>query len=767
GLAAPGQTTTTVLRRSGPGAPPVRREVPTDQLVPGDIVHLAAGDVVPADVRLLRTTDLLVSQAPLTGESLPVLRHARLGAGTDPVEATGGQAGLFDWPSVCLLGGEVVGGSAMGVVLATGAGTRFAALHEEARPREESTFERRVREVSVALLRGMVVAAAVVLLSTGWAYDDWVKAAVFAVSAAVGLIPEMLPLVVTTALVRGSAVLRRRDVIAKHLPAVYNLGAIDVLCTDKTATLTADQVTVRQFVDPAGHPDPDVLAWASVNAEVCAEQAEQAGQPVGDPLDEAVLDRAAELGVDGADRVTGLGAMAFDAVRRRSSVLVRGAEPGVETVVTKGAVEEVLSCCTRVRTRDGEATLDAPERARQDQLTTRLHAEGVRVLAVAVKTRAATGRPLRAADEQAMTLIGYVGMRDEVTEAAVAAVATLRQRDIAVKVITGDHPLVAARLCRDAGVAPGVPVTGAELDTLDDAALGELAERTTVFARVDPRQKARVVAALRARGHTVGYLGDGVNDTSALRAADVGISVASAVGVVRAASDVLLLTPDLAVLAKAVDAGRRTVTNTVKYLKITLASTVGNVCSVVAAGVLLPFLPMLPLQILLQNLLFDASQLCLAFDRADPDPQGGPARLETRDLARFVACFGLVNSLADLATFAALWHVLGGHATPAVQVLFHTGWFVENLLTQALAVHLLRSPRGPRRWSWAAPPVLTTTAAVAAVTVGLPFTPVGGLLGLHPLPAAYYAWLSGVLVAFCAATLAAKSLYRRLTRRWL
>jgi Mg2+-importing ATPase len=333
-------------------------------------------------------------------------------------------------------------------------------------------------------------------------------------------------------------------------------------------------------------------------------------------------------------------------------------------------------------------------------------------------------------------------------------------------VVTGDHPLVAARVCADAGLPPGRPVTGRELDALSAGQLSELVGRTTVFARVDPRQKARVVTALRAAGHTVGYLGDGVNDAPALRAADVAICVDTAVDIARESSDMLLARKDLATLTGALVATRRSFANIIKYLKITVSSNVGNVCSVLAASVLLPFLPMLPLQILVQNLLFDVSQIGLAFDR-DDEPHSRPRGFDSADLTRFIAWFGAINTLADLATFAVLWHTLGPHTSVSTQLLFHTGWFVENLLTQALAVHLLRGRGGLTNWSWAARPVLATTVGIAVASLAVPFTPLGGVLGLYRLPAAYYGWLGAVLAAFCVAMLAAKSIYQRAYRTWL
>ncbi len=760
-------TTTTVLRRAEAGAPPLAREVPTDQLVVGDVVQLSAGEIVPADLRLLRSSDLTVSQALLTGESLPVLKYATLSAapgdgdGQHDIDAT-----LFDHPRLCLLGSTVVGGSATGLVVATGADTYFAWANRELPDRRADTaFERGVKGVSWTLIRFMVATVPLVLAVNELVQRDWLQACLFAVAVAVGLTPEMLPVVVTSALARASAAMRRHGVIVKRLPAVHGLGAMDVLCIDKTGTLTVDQVSVTCHLDPAGRPDLEPLKYASLNSYFCVEQS---GHLVCDTVDEALLRRCEELGLPVEDGFAGAKVLSFDAVRRRATVAVRpDGRWGVELLVTKGAADEVLACCTHVRAAGETVPLDDEHRLRLASLADALHDDGVRVLAVAVRTRPAAGRKVRPADESSMTLIGYVGLLDQVKPSAAPTLRALAQHGTGVKVITGDHPLVAARICRDAGLDPGVPVCGSHIEGLEPAALATLARDTTLFAKVDPQQKAAIVGALRAAGHTVGYLGDGVNDAPALRAADVGICVDSAVDIARESSDVLLVGKDLATLTAGVIAGRHAFANIIKYVKITVSSNVGNVCSVLAACAVLPFLPMLPLQILVQNLLFDISQLSLAFDHTDQEVDRRPRTFSTTDLTRFVIFFGAINGLADLATFAVLRHALGTHITPAGEALFHTGWFVENLLSQLLAVHLLRSRRGVRGWSWAARPVLVTGAGVALLTLLLPITPVGALVELRAMPADYYLWLTAVLAAFSVALVAGKSLYQRIFPVWL
>ncbi|MEV6927282.1 magnesium-translocating P-type ATPase [Dactylosporangium sp. NPDC051485] len=762
-------TTATVLRRARPGAAPIAREVPTDQLVPGDVVRLAGGDSVPADLLLLRCDGLAVSQALLTGESLPVTKHATLTASAGAVDDSGFDPGasvtLLEHPRLCLLGATVVGGSATAVVVATGAGTYFGMSHDHLPDRRgRTTFERGVTGVSVTLIRLMLATVAAVLAVTAFSHDTWLQACLFAVACAVGLVPGMLPVVVTTVLVRAQSALRAGGIVVKRLPAVHNLGAMDVLCVDKTGTLTVDRLTVACHLDPLGRPDAEPLRLAHLNACFGLQHADA---PIADAIDEALIEHAPQSGIT-AEAYTARQVLGFDGARRRATVVLRTAgQWDRELLITKGAAEHVLACCTHARIDGRDVALDAGQRQRLHALADRLHADGVRALAVAVKTRRATGRPLCPADETALTLIGYVGLLDEAKPGTAAAFSALAGHGVRIKVLTGDHPLVAARICQDAGLDPGVPICGYEIDALDEPVLAALARRTTLFARVDARQKARIVSALRRAGHTVGYVGDGVNDAPALHAADVGASVENAVDIARQSSEVLLTGKDLGALTDAVSAGRHAFANIVKYVKITVSSNVGNVCSVVAAGAFLPFLPMLPLQILLQNLLFDLSQMSLAFDHTDPAARQRPRTFNTRDLSRFVLCFGAINSLADLVTFAVLHHVVGAEVSPAGQVLFHAAWFVENLFTQILAVHLLRGRGSISGWSWAARPVMVTSAVVLLLSLALVATPLGTAVGLSPPPAVYYLWLAGILTVYASALLAAKRLYQRVFRTWL
>jgi P-type Mg2+ transporter len=742
--------------------------VPVDQLVPGDLVQLTAGDMVPADLRLLRSDDLAVSQAVFTGESRPAAKRASSvirGGAPDDDDGPGGGGSIFDSPALCLMGTSVVSGSGTAVVVATGPATYLGATYQHLpRGGAGTAFDRGVRGVTGLLISFMLVCVPLVLAVNASVRGHPLEAFLFAVAVAVGLTPEMLPVVVTSALARAASAVAGRAAVVKSLPAMHNLGAMDVLCTDKTGTLTEDHVSLDCHLDPAGRADPGVLrsAWLASHWSAVADGA------VTDVLDQALLACGAERGLAADERTALVDVVPFDSARRRVTVVTRA--PGAlgwHTLITKGAPAEVLNCCTRVRRGAGAAPLGRTDRARAALMADVLARDGVRVLAVAECARPAKAGRYRPADEAALTLIGFVGFRDRPRPSAARAVADLAARGVAVKIVTGDDPLVAARICDDVGLAAGPVVTGPDIARMDDRALTAAAETGTVFARVDPAQKARLVRSLRAAGHTVGFLGDGVNDAAALRDADVGISVADATEVARECADVILLRKDLAMLGQAITHGRRSFGNVIKYLKITISSNFGNVLSMLAASAVLPFLPMLPLQVLAQNLCFDVSQLSLAFDAVDETSLRRPRTFDRRDLARFVIFLGPVNTLADLATFAILWRIMGGHLGAAGQALFRTGWFAENLLTQAVAVHLLRSRWLPSARRHAARPVLLATLALALVGVGLPLTPVGAALRLQALPAVFYPLLAAVLAGYALAIVAARAWYMRRHNRWL
>ncbi|MFJ2030113.1 magnesium-translocating P-type ATPase [Streptosporangium sp. NPDC087985] len=709
-------TTATVQRRLDEHSPPLDREIPVDQLVPGDVIKLGPGDLVPADLRLLRSSGLTVHQAALTGESVPVAKRA--------VDVPEGE----EQGHLCWQGSSVASGSALAVIVATGAGTRFVGAHQTT-VRRLSAFDRSVNGISWILVRLMLLIPPLALVANTVFHGRGLEAMPFAAAVAVGLTPEMLPVIVTTALARGAAALARgRGVIVKRLPALHDLGAVDVLCMDKTGTLTQDRPVFDCSLDPAGRPDPEVLRWAAVSSFWTLQLADL---PTPDALDEAILQAEPDLG-----DYEGVDVLPFDPLCRISCAVVRHpARPATHVVVVKGAVEDVLERCTRTR----EADFDPAARQRVRELAERLSGNGLRVLAVGLAERPASHRPV---DEHELTFVGFVGLLDGLAPDAADALTDLAGRGVAIKILTGDHPSTAARVCQDLGLDPGAVVTAGSLDGLNDEALADLARQTTVFARCTPAHKARLVRALRAGGHTTGFLGDGVNDLPAMQAADVGICPRDAVDVTREAADVVLATKDLTAIDQAIVVGRRSTGNIATYLRVVLSSNFGNVIAMLGAGLLLPFLPMLPAQVLVQNLCFDAAQLAFAFDRADPALMRRPAQLRPRGILRFIAAFGLLNTTADLATFAILQWVVPEAAQVGGQEAFHTGWFIENLLTQALIMLLLRPHWQVSRPLWAA------TGALAAVGLLLPLSPLAPALGLTTLPVTYYLLLMIVMTVY-------------------
>ncbi|WP_405534905.1 HAD-IC family P-type ATPase [Streptomyces sp. NBC_00075] len=751
--------TATVLRRPAAGGPPLAREIPVAELVPGDVIRLGPGDLVPADVRLLRATGLTVHQAPLTGESAPVVK------GVHPDAA---DRGVFARPELCFQGSAVASGSATAVVVATGARTRFAGAHggavrpdgsarirrtpvrftchcvrkrlrRGARPAAPtvsqlehrtsrgalSAFDRSLHGISWVLIRFMLLAPPLVLMASAALRGQGPETLPFAVAVAVGLTPEMLPVVVSTCLARGaSGLARTHGVVVKRLPALHDLGAVDVLCLDKTGTLTQDRPVVERSFDADGRDDPPALDWAATAAWWTLQLAEL---PTPDALDEALLAAAGPVG----ERYDGVAALPFDPVRRLATAVVRG-RLGTHVLVVKGAVAEVVGRCA----------LDPAERERLLARAAREAASGLRLLAVATAERPARTRAWTPADVHGLTFRGFVALRDDLAPTAADALRDLTALGVGVKILTGDHPGTAARACRDLGLAPGVVAEG--VDGLADAELADLVRRTTVFARCTPAGKARIVAALRADGHTVGFLGDGVNDVPALGAADVGIAPRDAVDVARESADVVLGEKDLGAVAHAVTAGRHSSGNIATYLRVTLSSNLGNVVAMLAAGLLLPFLPMLPAQVLVQNLCFDAAQLAYAYDRPAPGVLARPTVLRTRDFLRFLGGFGALNAVADLATFGVLALALHGPDTLDDRAVFHSAWFTENLLTQAVVMLLLRGGGGGR----GAGVVGRAAGALAAVGLLLPPSPVGDSLGLVGLPGSYYAGLVVVPVLY-------------------
>ncbi|MGW7341888.1 magnesium-translocating P-type ATPase [Streptomyces sp. NPDC054854] len=755
-------TTCAVHRRAGSGSAPTTFEVPMDQVVPGDLVKLAAGDLIPADLRLVAAKDLMVSQAALSGESLPVAKAdiraddpGTTGA-VDPVEAD----------NLCLMGTSVTSGTATGVVVATGADTWFGSMAGSlVGERPPTNFDTGVRKVSFLLIRFMLVMVPIVFMINGLTKGDWNDAFLFGIAVAVGLTPEMLPMVVSANLARGAVAMSRRKVVVKRLNAIQNLGAMDVLCTDKTGTLTEDRIVLDRYLDVHGDEDTEVLEYGYLNAHF------QTG--LRNLMDRAVIDRvdeAEEVVVDA--RFSMVDEIPFDFARRRMTVvlnrngLAAGPARAEHVMITKGAVEEVLGLCTHMTDRGERTELTAELRRRVARIAEDDNRRGLRVLAVATRTVAEPRDTYTVADEDRLTLVGFLAFLDPPKASAAAALQGLADKGIAVKVVTGDNELVAARVCAEVGIEVGHVVSGIEVDALDDTALRALAARTTVFAKANPVQKARIVRALQAEGHTVGFLGDGINDAAALRDADVGISVDTAVDIAKESADIILLEKDLTVLEQGVVQGRTTFGNTIKYIKMTASSNFGNVFSVLVASAFIPFQPMLAIMLLVQNLVYDISQLATPWDRMDAEYLRKPRNWDAKGILRFMVTIGPISSIFDIAMFVIMWNVFAANSE-AHQALFQSGWFVEGLLSQTLVVHMIRTRRIPFVQSRASWPVMVMTVLAVLTGLWLPFSPLATSLGFVALPASYFPWLIGVLLAYCTLTQFVKTRYIRRFGTWL
>lgn len=749
-----------------------RIEIPFDELVPGDVIRLSAGDMVPADARIITARDLFVIESALTGESEAVEKTAVVeGADSSTLP-------LSACKNIVFTGTSVQNGTAMALVVATGSDTYLGGIAKMLNGRgEKSAFDRGVSSVSMLLVRLMLAMAPAVFAINAATKGNAIDALLFATSVAVGITPQMLPVIVTTSLSQGAKDLARRQVIVKELPAIQNLGAMDVLCCDKTGTLTEDRIVLERYLNTDGNEDARVLRHAFLNSFF------QTG--LKNLIDLAVIDRAdvtpsavtpdSMLGQSLRNRYTKVDEVPFDFSRRRLSVVVADAQ-GKTQMVTKGAAEEMLEICSFVEA-DGTARPLTDEKLAQiRKQVAGLNAEGLRVIAVAQKTNPRTVGEFGIADECDMVLMGFLAFLDPPKASAAGAVATLEAKGVAVKVLTGDNDRVAATVCEQIGIDACNVLLGSEIDALDDAELAERAEQTHLFAKLSPLQKARLVRVMReVLGHTVGFMGDGINDAAAMRASDCGISVDSAVDIAKESADIILLQKDLGVLERGIIEGRRTYGNLLKYLKTTVSSNFGNVLSVTVASLFLPFLPMSALQLVLLSLVYEIVCIALPWDTVDDAWTARPRAWDAASIKGFMLEMGPVSSLFDIATFAALFFVVcpaavgvswaelaaagnvAGMATFAA--IFQSGWFVESMWSQTLVIHMLRSPRLPSPHDHAAPALCTLTVLGLTLVTWLPASPIADALGLMPLPASFFVLLIGIVAAYIALTQLAKHRY--------
>lgn len=714
-------------------------EVKMSELVPGDIVLLHAGAMIPADVRLLTCKDFFVSQSVLTGESMPVEKTA--------TAAPVGFSTPWELPNACFLGSDVVSGTARALVVNTGARTILGSVSRRlAERRTETNFDRGVRSFTYLMMRFMIVMVCVVFLLVGITKGNWIEALLFGLSIAVGLTPHMLPMIITVNLAKGALSLAKRKVIVKYLPSIQNFGSMDVLCTDKTGTLTQDRVILEKHVDVTGRTSEDVLTYAYLNSYF------QTG--LRSLIDRAVLERT-KLDVEGNCRL--VDELPFDFERRRMSVVVD--YEGDHVLICKGAVEELYQQCSYYQIGDEVFPLIPFIQDALFEEVERLNREGFRVLGVAYREFPRDKVTFTVADESDLILLGYIAFLDPPKESALEAIRLLHEVGVSVKVLTGDNALVTEKVCRDVGLQVRKIVSGTDLLNLSPDEFARVVEEADVFVKLNPSQKEQIVHRLRENGHIVGFLGDGINDAAAMKASDVGISVDSAVDVAKEAADIVLLEKSLLVLEEGVMEGRRIFANIVKYIRMAASSNFGNMFSVVGASYLFPFLPMKPIHVLINNMLYDFSQTAIPTDAVDPEQVARPIKWNIDNIRRFMIYIGPISSIFDYATFALMWFVFecwrftteaGSHFDYAT--LFQTGWFAESLLTQTLIVHIIRTRRIPLIQSQASLPLTLTTLLVAAIGVWLPYSPLASFVGMTPLPWQYWIYVTGFLVTYAVIT---------------
>jgi len=735
----------------------VKKEIPIEALVPGDVVNVSAGDMIPADIRLIQSKDLFISQAALTGESIPV-EKGDIGFSTKEIVKTD-PMNPFDRNNLCFMGTSVVSGFGEAVVVATGKQTLFGSLVKNVVGyRAETNFDRGINSVTWILIRAIVAIVPLIFIINGLDKGDWKEAFLFSIAVAVGLTPEMLPMVVTTNLAKGAVAMSRFKVIVKRLNSIQNFGAMDILCTDKTGTLTQDKIILEKYLDIEGQEDLQVLEFGFLNSYY------QSG--LKNMLDRAVLEHAnIRKKLNLQENYKKIDEIPFDFTRKRLSVVVQR-ETEDHLMICKGSLDGLLGISHHVHHAGEIVPMNEIYRHKIIETHDQFSRDGLRVIAVGYKTLPLTNKAYSKEDEQAIIFLGFMTFLDPPKETASAAIEMLNQYGVKVKVLTGDNDIITKRICKEVNLPFDHVLLGSEIESMSDAELSNVVETTNVFAKLTPLQKSKILTLLKRNGHVVGFLGDGINDAAALRESDVGVSVDTATDIARESADIILLEKSLLVLVEGVIKGREVYGNIVKYIKMTTSSNFGNVLSVLVSSIFLPFLPMMPLQLLVQNLLYDFSQLSIPWDKMDKEFLATPKTWDPRGMILFMVCLGPISSIFDMVIFWILWNVYGAN-TSEHQSLFQTGWFVEGLLSQTLIVHMIRTRKIPFIQSNATFPVLVTTALIAGIGLYLPFSKLGGGIQLMPLPDSYFAWLLLIILAYCAAIQLVKFIYIKRFNRWL
>ncbi len=734
------RTTTTVIRDGQ------RREIPLKDLVPGDIVTLSAGDMIPADVRLISAKDLFLNQAALTGESLPVEKtHAIVNESIEnPLEMT----------NICFLGSDIESGTGTAVVVQTGSGTYFGSLASSiVGQRVLTSFDKGINQFTWLMISFMIVMVPLVFLLNGLSRHNWLEAFLFALAVAVGLTPEMLPMIVTVNLSKGAISMSKKKVIVKRLNSIQNFGAMDVLCTDKTGTITEGKIVLEKHMDVKGNPSQRVLDYGYMNSYY------QTG--LKNLMDEAILnhgDLNEKLQVDELYRK--IDELPFDFQRKRMSVIVETGQDQ-HILICKGAVEEIMQLSSHVEINGEVLEVTAEHDEHRKQRVRELNSDGFRVIAVAYRMFPGTDDTphYTISDESDLTLLGYMAFLDPPKSSATEALSRLKDHNVSVKILTGDNDIVTGNICKQVGLSVDHILLGSHIEEMDEPQLAEAAETNTIFAKLSPSHKERIIRALQSKGHVVGFMGDGINDAPALKAADVGISVDSAVDIAKELSDIILLETSLLVLEAGVMEGRRVFGNITKYIKMAASSNFGNMFSVLGASIFLPFVPMLPIQVLTNNLLYDFSQTTIPTDDVDAEWLTRPRKWAIGELRRFILLIGPISSIFDYATFFIMLYVFRSWTNAD---LFHTGWFVESLFTQTLIIHVIRTNKIPFLQSRASKALTFTSVLIVAIGAYLPYSPVASWLGFVPLPPLYWLLLLGMLAAYVVLTQIIKAwFYRR------
>lgn len=742
---------TCLVKRAGNG----EEELDITELVPGDIVFLAAGDMIPADLRIIESKDLFISQASLTGESEPIEKFPEV------KEKQYRKGSIVELDNICYMGSTVISGAAKGVVFETGNRTFLGTIARNLTGHRATTaFDRGISKVSLLLIRFMLVMVPFVFFINGFTKGDWFEAFIFAISVAVGLTPEMLPMIVTANLSKGALSMSKKKTIVKNLNAIQNFGAMNILCTDKTGTLTCDKIVLEKYINADGSNDESkrILRHAYFNSYF------QTG--LKNLMDKAILSHVKELKLEHLkDAYTKVDEIPFDFIRRRMSVVIEDKQ-GKRQIITKGAVEEMLSICSHTEFNGEVQSLADELKVKAQKISEEMNRKGMRVLAVAQKSYIEKVGNFSVSDEKEMVLIGFLAFLDPPKPSAAEAIKQLHEYGVEVKILSGDNDIVVKAIGRQVGIDTSYSLTGPDIENMDEATLKERVKTTTCFSKLTPLQKTQIISILQEQENTVGFLGDGINDAAALRQSDIGISVDSAVDIAKESADIILLEKDLMVLEDGVLEGRKTFGNINKYIKMTASSNFGNMFSVMFASAFLPFLPMMPIHLLIQNLLYDISQTTIPFDRMDPEFLRKPRRWDASDLKRFMIYIGPISSIFDIVTYLVMWHVFGCNS-PEHQSLFQSGWFIEGLLSQTLIVHMIRTRKIPFIQSRATWPVIGMTTLVMVIGIVIPFTSFGASIGLQALPLSYFPWLVGILLSYCVLTQLVKNWYIRKFSGWL